>query len=37
MKLESSQEIFKNPEISNFMTICLVAAEFFHVDGWTQI
>jgi hypothetical protein len=24
----------KNPQISNFMRICPLGAELFHVDGW---
>jgi len=26
----------KNTKISNFMKICSMGAELFHVDGWTD-
>jgi len=34
MKLEFSQQIFE--KYSNFMKICPVGAELFHVDRWTN-
>ena len=41
MKLEFSQQILKNNQISNFMKICPMGAEFFHaygwMDGWTDM
>ena len=31
-------EFQKNPQITNFMKICLVGAELFHADGrWTYV
>jgi len=33
MKLEIAQQIFKNPQISNFMKIHPVAAKLLHADG----
>jgi len=37
MKLDFSRQIFeKNTEISNFMKIRRVRAEFFHADGRTD-
>jgi len=36
MKLEYSWQIFKNSPISNFMKICPVGAETFHVDRQTD-
>ena len=38
MKLEFSQQIFKkNTQISNFMKICPVGAELFHVDRHDKV
>jgi len=34
MKLEFSQQILKNNQISYFTKICPIEAEFFHADGW---
>jgi len=37
MKIESSRQFFeKNSQISNFMKICLVGAELFHMDRPTD-
>ena len=36
MKLEFFRQIFKNPQISNFMKICPVGAELFRWDRWTD-
>jgi len=36
MKLEFSQQIFKNNQISYFMKICPMEAEFLHADGWAD-
>jgi hypothetical protein len=36
MKLEFSRQSFENPQMSNFMNICPVAAELFHADGQTN-
>jgi hypothetical protein len=37
MKLEFSQLIFeKNPQMSNFMKICPMGAELFHVERQTD-
>jgi len=33
MKLEFPQQIFKNPQISNFMKTHPVAAKLLHADG----
>ena len=35
-KLECSCQIFKNPQMSNFMKIHPVGAELFHVGGRTD-
>jgi hypothetical protein len=34
MKVELSQHIFENIQISNFTKIRPLEAEFFHADGW---
>jgi hypothetical protein len=36
MKLQFSQQIFKHPQIPNFMKIRTVAAKLLHADGWTE-
>jgi len=36
MKLEISQQISKNPQISNFMKIPPAGAEMFHAEGRTD-
>ena len=36
MKLEFPRQIFENPEISNFMKIHPVGAEFLNEDGQTN-
>ena len=35
MKIEFSRQFSKNIQISKFMKICLVGAEFFHADERT--
>jgi len=35
-QLELSQQISKNTKISNFMKICAVGEELFHVERWTH-
>jgi hypothetical protein len=37
MTLEFTQQFLQNPQISNFMKICPVGAELFHVNGWTDM
>jgi hypothetical protein len=36
MKLEFSRQIFEKPQISNFMDIHPMGAEFFHANGNTD-
>jgi hypothetical protein len=36
MKLEFLLKIFEKIQISNFMKICLMEAEFFHADNRTD-
>jgi hypothetical protein len=36
MKLEFSQQLFENTQISNFIEIRPVGAELFHADGGTD-
>jgi hypothetical protein len=37
MKLEFFGQICKNTQISNFMKICPLGAEFFDADRWTDM
>jgi len=37
MKLEFSENFFKNTQISNFMKIHSVGAKLFHADKWTDM
>jgi hypothetical protein len=37
MKPEFFDKLLKNTQISNFMKICPMGAEFLHVNGWRNI
>jgi hypothetical protein len=37
MELEFSPHITKNTQVSNFMKLCPVEAESFHMDRWSDM